>query len=189
MMQSGIPSVAEAKHLLEEFTTSPNLRKHAHAVAAAMRAYAEKFGESPERWEVVGLLHDFDYEKFPTLSEHPFRGAEILRARRASEELIKDIFAHAPHTGQPRDTQLRKAIFACDELAGFVVAVALVQPNKKLSEVAVDSVLKKLRQKGFAAGVSREDIDRGASELGIPLPEHVGIVLTALQSSAATLGL
>jgi predicted hydrolase (HD superfamily) len=134
-------------------------------------------------------LHDFDYEKFPALSDHPFRGAEILRARGASEELIKDIFAHAPHTGQLQDTQLRKAIFACDELAGFIVAVALVQPNKKLAEVTVERVLKKLRQASFAAGVSREDIERGAFELGAGLPEHVGTVLAALQGTAAELGL
>lgn len=188
-MQNGIPSVEEARALLEEFTTSPNLRKHARAVAAVMRAYAEKFGESPERWGVVGLLHDFDYEKFPTLTDHPFRGADILRERGASEELVKDIFAHAPHTGQPRDTSLRKAIFACDELAGFIVAVALVQPNRKLAEVSIESVLKKLRQKGFAAGVSREDIERGAVELGSPLSEHVRVVLTALQGAATELGL
>ncbi|TSC73056.1 MAG: metal dependent phosphohydrolase [Parcubacteria group bacterium Gr01-1014_38] len=188
-MQDGIPSVPEARAILEEFTASPNLRKHAQAVAAAMRAYADSFGEPPARWEVVGLLHDFDYEKFPTLSEHPFRGAEILRSCGASDELIKDIFAHAPHTKQPRDTLLRKAIFACDELAGFIVAVALVQPHKKLSEVTVGRVLKKLRQTRFAAGVSREDIERGAIELGASLPEHVGTVLAALQGTAAELGL
>lgn len=188
-MTNGIPSVAEAKHLLEEFTASPNLRKHAHAVAAGMRAYAEKFGESSDRWAMVGLLHDFDYEKFPTLKDHPFRGAEILRSRGVSDEVIADIFAHAPHTGQERDTPLRKAIFACDELAGFIVAVALVQPNKKLAEVTVESVLKKLRQKGFAAGVSREDIELGAAELGVPLSDHVHTVLAALQGAATELGL
>ncbi|MDP3685215.1 MAG: HDIG domain-containing protein [bacterium] len=188
-MQDGIPSLLEAHALLDEFTTSPNLRKHARAVAAAMRAYAEKFGEPPERWETVGLLHDFDYEKFPALSDHPFRGADILRSRGVSEELVKDIFAHAPHTGQLRDTPLRKAIFACDELSGFIVAVALVQPNKRLAEVTVESVLKKLKQKSFAAGVSREDIERGAVELGLSLPEHIRVVLTALQGAAIDLGL
>lgn len=188
-MEEGIPSLAEARSILEEWTTSANLRKHARAVAAAMQAYAEKFGESPDRWEIVGLLHDFDYEKFPALSEHPFRGGEILRSRGVREEIVRDIFAHAPHTGQPRDTPLRKAIFACDELAGFLVAVALVQPHKTLAEVTAERVLKKLRQKTFAAGVSREDIERGAAELGIPLPEHVETVLTALQRSAADLGL
>ncbi|TSC62928.1 MAG: metal dependent phosphohydrolase [Parcubacteria group bacterium Gr01-1014_106] len=188
-MEHGIPSVAEARAILEEFTSSPNLRTHAHAVAAGMRAYAEKYGESPDRWEIVGLLHDFDYEKFPTLEDHPFRGAEILRSRGVGEDVIQDIFAHAPHTGQERDTPLRKAIFACDELAGFIVAVALVQPTKKLSEVTVERVLKKLRQKGFAAAVSREDIERGAAELRVSLPEHVHTVLTALQRTAPELGL
>lgn len=195
-----IPSVTEAQAILEEFTQSPNLRKHGAAVGAAMRAYAEKYnrrspealakGEvDPDRWEAVGLLHDFDYEQYPSLEEHPFKGAEILRARGVDDEFIKDIFAHAPHTGQPRDTLLRKAVFACDELAGFIVAVALVQPNRKLSEVTAESVLKKLKQRGFAAKVSREDIEKGASELGIPLAEHVAIVLSGLQRSAAALGL
>lgn len=188
-MDDGIPSVAGAKHLLEEFTASPNLRKHAHAVAAGMRVYAETFGESSDRWAIVGLLHDFDYEKFPDSKDHPFRGAEILRSRGVSEDVITDILAHAPHTGQKRDTPLRKAIFACDELAGFIVAVALVQPNKKLSEVTRESVLKKLRQKGFAAGVSREDIELGAAELGISLSDHVQTMLTAMQGAATELGL
>lgn len=188
-MQSGIPSRAEARALLEEFTKSPNLLKHAHAVAAAMRAYAAKYGEDPERWEIVGLLHDFDYERNPTLDEHPRKGALILRARGVSDEIVRDIFAHAPHTGQPRDTWLRKAIFACDELAGFLVAVALVQPNKKLAAVTVESTLKKLKQKGFAANVSREDIEAGARELGVSLSEHVRTVLTAMREVAGALGL
>lgn len=191
-----LPTVAEAREILHEFTQSPNLRKHAVAVGAAMRAYAAKYGESlpagrqgVARWEAVGLLHDFDYERFPTLEEHPFKGAEILRSRRVDEEFIKDIFAHAPHTGQPRDTQLRKVVFACDEIAGFLVAVALVQPGKTLAEVTVEKCLKKLKSKGFAANVSREDIATGASELGVPLAEHIQTVLAALQGVAGEIGL
>lgn len=186
---SRIPSPAEARALLSEFTKSENLRKHAAAVGAAMRAYAAKYEEDPNRWEIVGILHDFDYQQHPSLEEHPFKGAEILRRRGISEELIRDIFAHAPHTGQPRDTMLRRAIFAVDELCGFIVAVALVQPNRKLSAVTGDSVLKKLRSKGFAAKVSREDIQKGAAELGIPRDEHVRTVLAALQGVAGELGL
>lgn len=188
-MISHVPTPAEAREILHEFTQSPNLRKHAVAVGAAMRAYAAKYQEDAGRWEAVGLLHDFDYEKYPSLEEHPFKGAEILRARGVDEEFIKDIFAHAPHTGQPRDTPLRKSIFACDELCGFLVACALVTPKKNLAEVTVDSVLKKLKSKSFAEKVSREDITRGAEKLGLPLAEHARIVLGALQGIAPTLGL
>ena len=183
------PTPNEARDILHEFTTSLNLRRHAYAVGAAMRAYAGQVGEKGDRWEAVGLLHDFDYERHPSLEEHPFKGAEILRSRGVDEECIKDIFAHAPHTGQPRDTLLRKAIFSLDELCGFIVAVALVQPNKKLAEVTVDGVLKKLAQKGFAARVSRSDIVLGAAELSLSLPEHVRTVLAALQKIAGELGL
>lgn len=186
---SHVPTLVESRGILHEFTSSTNLRRHAYAVGAAMRAYAAKVGEKSERWEAVGLLHDFDYEKYPTLDEHPFKGADILRLRGVDEEFIRDIFAHAPHTGQPRDTLLRKAIFACDELCGFLVAVALVQPNRKLAEVTVDGVLKKIAQKGFAARVSRADIVLGAKELKLSLPEHVETVLAALQKIAGELGL
>lgn len=188
-MMGGIPSPAEARTILEEFTKSPNLLKHARAVGAAMRAYATKYGEDASRWETVGLLHDFDYERYQDLAEHPFKGAEILRARGVNDDVIKDIFAHAPHTGQLRDSRLRKAIFACDELAGFIVAVALVQPGKKLADVTVEGVVKKLKQRSFAAKVSRADIEEGARELGVTLPEHVGTVLQALQGIAGELGL
>lgn len=184
-----VPSSAEARSILHEFTQSPNLRKHAEAVAAAMRAYAERWSEDADRWEAVGLLHDFDYERYPTLEEHPFKGSEILRSRGVDEEFIRDILAHAPHTNQPRDTRLRKAVFACDEVAGFIVAVALVTPHTKLSEVTVDKILKKLREKRFAANVSREDIQKGAEALGFPLSEHVGYVLSALRVVADRLGL
>lgn len=184
-----IPTLDGARAILHEFTSRPNLRKHAEAVGAAMRAYAERYAEDADRWQVVGLLHDFDYERYQELDQHPFQGAEILRSKGVDEELIRDIFAHAPHTGQPRDTRLRQAIFAVDELCGFLVACALVTPSKKLAEVTVEGVLKKLRQKGFAEKVSREDITGGAAELGVTLNDHVQTVLTALQQRASTLGL
>ncbi len=184
-----IPHPEQARAILHEFTASPNLRKHGEAVGAAMRWYAEKLKGDADRWQAVGLLHDFDYEKYPTLEEHPFKGAEILRGRGVDEEFIMDIFAHAPHTKQPRDSSLRKAIFACDELCGFLVACALVTPAKKLAEVTPEGGLKKLKSKGFAAKVSREDIHQGAAELGIPLAEHVANVLCALKAAAGRLGL
>lgn len=184
-----IPSPEQARSILNEFTQSPGLRKHAEAVGAAMRWYADVYGEDHDRWQTVGLLHDFDYERYPALTDHPFKGAEILRGRGVDEEVIKDIFAHAPHTKQPRDTRLRKAIFACDELSGFIVAVALVMPTRKLAEVTADSVLRKLKTKGFAAKVSRTEIEEGAAELGLPLADHVRNVLTALQEVAERLGL
>ncbi len=186
---NAIPTIAEAREILHEFTLSANLRKHAEAVGASMRAYAERFGEDPARWEAVGLLHDFDYERFPALEDHPFRGGEILRSRGVDEDVVRDIFAHAPHTGQPRDTRLRKTIFACDELCGFMVAVALVQPNKALAHVTIERVLKKLKEKSFAAKVSRDDIFQGAADLGVSLDEHVRVVLGALQQQATALGL
>lgn len=187
-MTNGIPSPEDAVAILQEFTASPNLRKHAAAVGAAMRAYAQRVGEDPDRWEAVGLLHDFDYEQHPSLEEHPFKGAEILRSRGVAEDVIKDIFAHAPHTKQPRDTPLRKAVFACDELTGLIVAVALIQPSKALAQVTVEKIVKKMKQKSFAAGVSRDDIETGAAELGVSLEEHIRTVLAAMQGIAPRLG-
>ncbi|MFA6042340.1 MAG: HDIG domain-containing metalloprotein [Patescibacteria group bacterium] len=180
---------AEAEALLHEFTKNVNLRKHALCVEAVMRFYAKKFGENEEQWGIVGLLHDFDYEIHPTIAEHPQNGSAILRERGVAEEVIHAILAHAPHTGEPWDTQLKKTIFAADELAGFVVAVALVRPNKKLSEVTVESVLKKLKSSAFAANVSREEITQGVKELGIPLESHVQNTIQALQGISDTLGL
>ncbi len=179
----------EAMAILREFTTSQNLIGHALAVEAAMRSYARHFGEDEELWGAVGLLHDFDYEKYPRLEDHPFKGAEILRERGVDEEIVGGVLAHARHTGEPHDTLMKKAIFAVDELTGLVVAVALVRPDKKLASVAVKSVRKKMKDKGFAAAVSREDIAEGAEELGIELAEHIGIVLEAMQGIADDLGL
>lgn len=175
--------------LLHEYTASPSLRNHAYAVEAAMRAYAAKMGEDEELWGVVGLLHDFDYERYPTLGDHPYKGAEVLRERGVSEEIVEACLAHAEFTGIARDTPLKRAIFAVDELAGFIIAVALVRPSKQLADVEVKSVKKKMKEKGFAAAVSREDLQRGAEEMGAALEEHIETVLRAMQGIAAQLGL
>lgn len=179
----------EALSLLHEFTQSDSLLKHAYAVEAAMRAYARKLGEDEELWGVVGLLHDFDYERYPTLGDHPFKGAEILRERGVPEEIVLAGLAHADFTNVPRDTPLRRAIFAVDELAGFIIAVALVRPSKQLADVEVKSVTKKMKDKAFAAAVSREDIIKGAEEMGVTLQEHIATVLEGMKSVAPTLGL
>jgi len=178
----------EAWNLLCEYTQSENLRRHALAVEACMRYYARIFGEDEELWGVVGLLHDFDYERYPSLEEHPFRGMEILRARGAPEVIIRAVGAHANHTGIPRESLLERAIFACDEISGFVIAVALVK-GRMLSAVTPESVRKRMKEKGFARGVNRDDLLQGAEELGIPFDEHVEHVVRALQGIADQLGL
>jgi putative nucleotidyltransferase with HDIG domain len=178
----------EAWNLLCEYTQSENLRRHALAVEACMRYYARLFGEDEELWGVVGLLHDFDYERYPSLEEHPFRGMEILRARGAPEAIIRAVGAHANHTGIPRESLLERAIFACDEISGFVIAVALVK-GRTLSAVTPESVRKRMKEKGFARGVNRDDLLQGAEELGIPFDEHVEHVVRALQGIADQLGL
>jgi putative nucleotidyltransferase with HDIG domain len=178
----------EAWNLLCEYTQSENLRRHALAVEACMRYYARLFGEDEELWGVVGLLHDFDYERYPSLEEHPFRGMEILRARGAPEVIIRAVGAHANHTGIPRESLLERAIFACDEISGFVIAVALVK-GRTLSAVTPESVRKRMKEKSFARGVNREDLLQGAEELGIPFDEHVEHVVRALQGVADQLGL
>jgi len=188
-MEKKVPSRDEAFALLKEYTKNENLIKHALAVEAAMRAYAKKFGEDEELWGIVGLLHDFDYEKHPTLKEHPFVGAKILKEKGYPEEIVHAVLAHAPHTGTPRESLLDKAIFACDEITGLIVAVALVRPTKKIADVEVKSVKKKMKDKAFAAGVSREDIKKGAEELGVPLDEHIQTVLDAMKNIADELGL
>jgi putative nucleotidyltransferase with HDIG domain len=178
----------QALEILHEFTTNENLRKHAYAVEAAMRAYARKFGEDEEYWGNVGLLHDFDWEIHPDLPDHPMKGAEILRERGAQEQMVQDILAHAPFTEVPRDSLVRKAIFAVDELTGFIVAVALVRPTG-LEGMKAKSVRKKMKDKSFAAKVSREDITTGAEELGADLGEHIQFVIGAMQGIAGELGL
>lgn len=180
----------QAYILMTEFVKNENLRKHMLAVEAAMAAYANKFGEDEERWRVAGLLHDFDWEIHPTLEEHPSKGAEILRERGVDEEMIRTIQSHATHTGVPRTELIDKALFACDEITGLIIAAALVRPSKKLADVEVKSIKKKFKEKSFAAGVNREEVLEGAEELGVDLwQEHVPMVLRAMQGIAGELGL
>jgi putative nucleotidyltransferase with HDIG domain len=179
----------EALRLLHEFTESDSLRKHAYAVEAAMRAYAPRYGGDPDRWGITGLLHDFDYERWPNPPEHTQVGARILAERGVDEEIIRAILSHAEWNQIPRDTPMMKALFAVDELAGFITAVAYVRPNRSLAEVEVSSVKKKMKDKAFARAVRREDISQGAELLGVPLDEHIQTVLVALQGIAPELGL
>ena len=184
-----MPSRDLAWNLLCEFTQSDSLRKHALAVEACVRAYARRLGGDEETWGLVGLLHDFDYERYPQAPDHPLEGSKILRQRGYPEEIIQAILSHADYMNVPRETPLQKALYACDELAGFVTAVALVRPNKSLAEVKVSSVKKKFRDKAFARTVNREDIYRGAAELGVDLDEHIAACLQAMRAIAPELGL
>ena len=179
----------DAWALVCEYTASDSLRKHMLAVEAAMRAYAGRFGEDVEKWGMVGLLHDFDYERWPNPPDHPLKGAEILTAKGYPADVIYAIKSHADYLPDcPRVSRLDKTLYACDELAGFVTAVALMRPEK-LSGMQASSVKKKMKQKSFAAAVSREDIVRGAEDLGVPLDEHIQFVIDAMQVTAAELGL
>ena len=180
---------SEAWGLLTEFTQSESLRKHALAVEACMRSYARKFGEDEERWGIVGLIHDFDYEKYPSLDDHPYKGSEILKERGVPEEIRRAILSHADYTGVTRDSHLEKALFGCDELAGFITATALVKPNRSLFEVDARSVRKRMKDKAFARSVKREDIIDGATGLGVDLDEHITFCIEAMKSVAQELGL
>lgn len=181
---------ASAWNLLTEFTQSESLRKHALAVEACMKAYARKFAPQQEDlWSVVGLLHDFDYDKYPSLEDHPYRGNEILKERGYSDEIRRAIMSHAEYTGVTRDTTMEKALFACDELAGFITAIALVKPSRSLAEVDARSVRKKMKDKAFARSVHREDIVNGAAALGVDLDEHIAFCIEALKPIAPELGL
>jgi putative nucleotidyltransferase with HDIG domain len=179
----------EAWSVLTEFTKSDSLRKHARAVEASMRAYAGRYGEDPDAWGVTGMLHDFDYEMHPRAPHHPIKGAEILISRGVSEPIVHAILAHADYSGVPRVSRLDKALYACDELSGFVHAVALVRPGRVITGLEPPSVKKKLKDKAFARGVSREDVLQGAAELGVPLDEHIAFVLEALRPHERQLGL
>jgi putative nucleotidyltransferase with HDIG domain len=179
----------QAWELLNEYTTKNGLIKHALAVEAAMRAYAGRYGEDETAWGIVGLLHDFDYERYPSLDDHPMKGVEILRSKGLPQEWITAVAGHARHTGVKRESLMAKALFAVDELTGFVVAVALVRPSKKIADVKVTSVKKKMKDRAFAANVSREDIAQGAQELGVDLDEHIGFVINAMQGISDRLGL
>src|SRR6266576_3933501 len=178
-----------AWNLLTEFTESESLRKHALAVEACMRAYARKFGADEELWGVVGLIHDFDYEKYPSALEHPYKGNEILKERGYSDDIRRAIMSHADYTGVTRDSQMEKALFACDELAGFITACALVKPSKSLAEVDATSVRKKMKDKAFARSVNRNDITTGAADLGVDLEEHIAFCIEAMKGIAKELGL
>src|SRR5881397_2122681 len=175
--------------LLTEFTQSESLRKHALAVEACMRAYARKLGGDENLWGVAGLLHDFDYEKWPSLDEHPYKGNEILKERGYSDEIRRAIMSHAEYSGVSRDTRMEKALFACDELAGFITACALVKPGKSLAEVEAKSVRKKMKDKAFARSVNRNDITTGAADLGVDLEEHIAFCIEAMKRIAKELGL
>ena len=188
--QEKIASGREAAwSLLTEFTQSESLRKHALAVEACLRAYARHFGEDEQQWSVVGLIHDFDYEKYPSLDDHPMRGSEILQQRGWPEEIRRAILSHADHTGVARQSRLEHALFACDELAGFITAVALVKPGKSLAEVDARSVRKKMKDKAFARSVNRDDIIHGAADLGVELEEHIAFCIAAMKGIAGELGL
>ena len=184
-----LPSREEAFALLQEYTTKPGLLQHARAVEAATRAYAEPLDGDPHAFGLVGLLHDFDYERWPQLEDHPYRGSAILAERGYPEAFRRAILSHGNHTGVTRETPMEKALFACDELCGFLVACALVQPDRSLAAVKVKSVKKKLKSKAFAASVNRDDIRNGAAELGVELDEHITFVLGALCEVADDLGL
>ena len=179
----------QAWALLNEYTKKDNLIKHALAVEAAMRAYAKKFNEDEEIWGTVGLLHDFDYERFPTAEDHPYKGSEILREKGVDESWVKAILGHADYTGVERDTLMAKTLFAVDELTGMITAATLVRPSKKIEDLKVKSVKKKLKDKSFAASVNRDDIQKGAEELGVDLSEHIQFVIDAMKSVSDDLGL
>jgi len=188
-----VPTREAAWNLLAEFTLTDSLRKHALAVEACMHACARKYGngtpEDEELWAIVGLIHDFDYERWPSLEDHPYRGNEILKERGWPEVITRAIMSHAEYSGVTRDTPMEKALFACDELAGFITAVALIKPGKSLAEVDAKSVRKRMKDKAFARKVNREDIIQGAAALGVDLDEHIAFCIEALKPIAAELGL
>lgn len=179
----------EAWNIVCEFVQSEGLRRHMLAVEACVSAYARKFGQDPDLWAVTGLLHDFDWEIHPNLPDHPVKGEPILESRGVSPEIRRAILSHADFTGVPRETLLEKTLFACDELSGFLSACAYVKPGKSIAEVDVPSVKRKLKDKAFARAVNREDIVKGAQELGIPLEEHVAFCIEAMKARASELGL
>lgn len=179
----------EALALVREFVKNENLVKHMLAVEACMRFYAEKFNEDVEAWGLLGLIHDFDWEIHPTLEQHPMAGAPILRERGAPEDIVQDILSHAERTGVPRDTPRRKALYACDEITGFVTAVALVRPSRSLLDLEVSSIKKKWKDKAFAAGAERDNIEKATADFGIEIWEHVANVITAMRRIAPELGL
>jgi putative nucleotidyltransferase with HDIG domain len=191
---SELPSRAEALALVHAWTASESLRKHMLAVEAAMRAYARRLGGDEDRWGVTGLVHDFDYERHPNAEraadrEHPAEGVRHLRTLGYPDDVCDAIMGHAEYTGTPRTTPMARALFAVDELTGLITAAALIKPSRQVADVDVATVRKRMKDKAFARGVSREDVVRGADELGVPLDEHIGVVLVAMQAEAEALGL
>jgi len=189
-----LPSRDKTLALMQEYTASDSLRKHMLSVEAAMRAYAEKFGEDPERWGTTGLIHDFDYERYPNSEHsptegHPAEGVRVLRSRGYPEDILEAILGHATYSGVPRESLMAKTLFAVDELTGLITATALVRPTRNVNEVEAKSVRKKMKDKAFARGVSREDVITGAEELGVELDSHIAFVIAAMQSVAADIGL
>jgi len=179
----------KALEIVHEFVKNENLRRHMYAVAEAMKQYARKFGEDEDKWAAVGLLHDFDWEIHPTAEEHPMKGSEILRERGYDEEIIRAILSHADYTGVSRDSLMEKTLFAVDELSGFLVACAMVQPSKQIADVKVESVIKKMKKKEFARNVNRDDIVNGAAGLGVPIEEHIAFVAYAIKGISEKMGL
>ena len=179
----------EAWQLLTEYTKSDSLLKHAMGVEAALRGYARQFGEDEEAWGIVGLLHDFDYERWPSLDDHPFRGCEILQQKGYPDWVTRAILSHADYSGVPRDGRLEKTLWACDEMAGFITAAALVRPSKSLLDLEASSVVKRMKDKAFARAVKREDLRMGAEILGLPLETHIANVIGFMRERADALGL
>jgi len=191
---TALPSRSDTLALVHEYTASESLRKHMLSVEAAMRAYAGKFSEDEERWGTTGLVHDFDYERFPNSThspteEHPSEGVRILRAKGYPEDILEAILGHAQYCNTPRESRMAKTLFAVDELTGLITATALVRPTKSVHEVDARSVRKKMKDKAFARGVSRDDVINGAQELGVDLDEHINFVIGAMQAHSADLGL
>jgi putative nucleotidyltransferase with HDIG domain len=191
---TGLPSRADTLALMHEYTGSESLRKHMLAVEGAMRAYAQRFGEDEERWGTTGLIHDFDYERFPNnahspTEEHPSEGVRLLRSRGYPEDILEAILGHAQYCNTPRESKMAKTLFAVDELTGLITATALVRPTKSVHEVDARSVRKKMKDKAFARGVSRDDVINGANELGVDLDEHISFVIASMQARSADLGL
>ena len=189
-----MPTRDDAWNLLCEYTQSQNLHKHALAVEACVRAYARKLGADEELWGVTALVHDFDYERWPNAEhhperEHPAEGSKILRERGYPEEVVRAILSHADYCNVPRQSALEHTLFACDELAGFLTACSLVRPSKSILDLEVDSVKKRMKDKAFARGVNRDDVRKGAEELGIPLEEHIAFCIAAMRGAADALGL
>ena len=189
-----LPSRAEALALVHAWTQSESLRRHMLAVETAMRAYARRLGGDEDRWALAGLVHDFDYERFPNAEraadrEHPAEGVRHLRALGYPDDVCDAVLGHAAYTGVPRTTPMARALFAVDELTGLITAAALIKPSRRVADVDVAGVRKRMKDKAFARGVSREDVVQGAAELGVPLDEHVGVVLAAMQADAERLGL